>query len=172
MPYDKNNLAFQLKNVLEMSSKEIKQMITGKNVIYLYHNQIDAKGHELKTTKELVEATEKAIDEIFCEFLTVIDTFDRSEEAIKERGWDSEENTQKAIKRLLNAKKKALFVLEKYAVKPIVFEDNKAVDEWCITNGTEPDPTKENGEIITIEKEGYMRNEHVIRPAEVIVVKN
>ena len=62
--YDKNNLAFQLKNVLEMSSKEIKQMITGKNVIYLYHNQIDAKGHELKTTKELVEATEKAIDEI------------------------------------------------------------------------------------------------------------
>ena len=62
--YDKNNLAFQLKNVLEMSSKEIKQMIIGKNVIYLYHNQIDAKGHELKTTKELVEATEKAIDEI------------------------------------------------------------------------------------------------------------
>ena len=62
--YDKNNLAFQLKNVLEMSSKEIKQMITGKNVIYLYHNQIDAKGHELKTTKELVEATEKAIDEM------------------------------------------------------------------------------------------------------------
>lgn len=62
--YDKNNLAFQLKNVLEMSSKEIKQMITGKNVIYLYHNQIDVKGHELKTTKELVEATEKAIDEI------------------------------------------------------------------------------------------------------------
>ena len=62
--YDENNLAFQLKNVLEMSSKEIKQMITGKNVIYLYHNQIDAKGHELKTTKELVEATEKAIDEI------------------------------------------------------------------------------------------------------------
>ena len=62
--YDENNLAFQLKNVLEMSSKEIKQMITGKNVIYLYHNQIDAKGHELKTTKELVEATEKAINEI------------------------------------------------------------------------------------------------------------
>lgn len=28
--YDENNLAFQLKNVLEMSSKEIKQMITGK----------------------------------------------------------------------------------------------------------------------------------------------
>ncbi|MDF4141977.1 BREX-1 system phosphatase PglZ type A [Lactobacillus kefiranofaciens] len=62
--YDENNLAFQLKNILEMSSKEIKQLIVGKNVIYLYHNQIDAKGHELKTTRELVEATEKAIAEI------------------------------------------------------------------------------------------------------------
>lgn len=136
-------------------------------------SELSAENLSLKNSKEeLVKNNEKAIDEIFCEFLTVIDTFDRSEEAIKERGWDSEGNTQKAIKRLLNAKKKALFVLEKYAVKPIVFEDNKAVDEWCITNGTEPDPTKENGEIITIEKEGYMRNEHVIRPAEVIVVKN
>lgn len=62
--YDENNLAAQLKDVLNMTSKEIKQMITGKNVIYLYHNQIDAKGHELKTTRELVAATEKAIREI------------------------------------------------------------------------------------------------------------
>lgn len=122
--------------------------------------------------EEIIKDNEKAIDEIFSEFLTVIDTFNRSEEAIKERGWDSDETTQKAIKRLLNAKKKALFVLEKYDVKPIVFNDNKAVDEWCITNGTEPDQNKENGEIIAIEKEGYTRKGHVIRPAEVIVVKN
>lgn len=61
---DESNSAAQLKDILEMTSKEIKQFITGKNVIYLYHNQIDAKGHELKTTKELVDATEKAIAEI------------------------------------------------------------------------------------------------------------
>lgn len=136
-------------------------------------SELSEENLSLKNSKEeLIKSNEKAIDEIFCEFLTVIDTFDRSEEAIKERGWDSEENTQKAFKRILNAKKKALFVLEKYNVKPIVFDNNKAIDEWCITNGTEPDPNKENGEIITIEKEGYMRKDHVIRPAEVIVVKN
>lgn len=136
-------------------------------------SELSVENLSLKNSKEeLFKNKEKTIDEIFCEFLTVIDTFDRSEEAIKERGWGSEENTQKAIKRLLNAKKKALFVLEKYDVKPIVFDNNKARDEWCITNGTEPDPYKENGEIITIEKEGYMRKDHVIRPAEVIVVKN
>lgn len=136
-------------------------------------SELSVENLSLKNSKEeLIKNNEKAIDEIFCEFLTVIDTFQRSEESIKERGWDTDENTQKAIKRLLNAKKKVQFVLEKYDVKPIVFEDNKAVDEWCVTNGTEPDSTKENGEIITIEKEGYKRKGHVIRPAEVIVVKN
>lgn len=136
-------------------------------------SELSVENLSLKNSKEeLIKNNEKAIDEIFCEFLTVIDTFNRSEEAIKDRDLDSEENTQKAIKRLLNAKKKALFILEKYDVKPIVFENNKAIDEWCITNGTEPDPNKENGEILTIEKEGYMRKGHVIRPAEVIVVKN
>lgn len=62
--YDENNLALQLKDILDMTSKEVKQTITGKNVIYLYHNQIDAKGHESKTTRELIGATEKAISEI------------------------------------------------------------------------------------------------------------
>ena len=93
-------------------------------------SELSEENLSLKNSKEeLIKSNEKAIDEIFCEFLTVIDTFDRSEEAIKERGWDSEENTQKAIKRILNAKKKALFVLEKYNVKPIVFDNNKAIDE-------------------------------------------
>lgn len=62
--YDQNNAVKQLKDILAMTSKQVKHFITGKNVIYLYHNQIDAKGHELKTTRELVNATEKAIKEI------------------------------------------------------------------------------------------------------------
>lgn len=62
--YDQNNAVMQLKDLLTRTSKEVKRFIAGKNVIYLYHNQIDAKGHELKTTQELVSATEKAIQEI------------------------------------------------------------------------------------------------------------
>lgn len=62
--FNESNTAAQLKDILEMTSKEVKTFINGKNLIYLYHNQIDAKGHELKTTKELVDATEKAIEEI------------------------------------------------------------------------------------------------------------
>lgn len=63
--YSKTNLACQLKDVLKMTSKEVKELIIGKNVIYLYHNQIDTKGHDIKTASgELVDASERAIGEI------------------------------------------------------------------------------------------------------------
>ena len=136
-------------------------------------SDLSVENLSLKNSKEeLIKENEKAIDEIFCEFLSVLDTFDKAEEAIKERGWDADENAQRSIKRLLNAKKKAEIVLERYDVKPIVFEDNKMVAEWCITNDTIPDSSKENDEIVSIEKIGYKRKGHVIRPAEVIIVKN
>ena len=122
--------------------------------------------------EEFEKNQEKRIDEIFCEFLTVVDTFERAEQAIKERELDKDDTTKKAINRLLNAKKKALFVLEKYDVKRIEFENNKSVEELCEVSDTEPDPTRETGDIVSIEKQGYKRSENLIRPAEVIIVKN
>ena len=122
--------------------------------------------------EEFEKNQEKRIDEIFCEFLTVVDTFERAEQAIKERELDKDDTTKKAINRLLNAKKKALFVLEKYDVKRIEFENNKSVEELCEVSDTEPDPTRETGDIVSIEKQGYKRSEHLIRPAEVIIAKN
>ena len=122
--------------------------------------------------EEFEKNQEKRIDEIFCEFLTVVDTFERAEQAIKERELDKDDTTKKAINRLLNAKKKALFVLEKYDVKRIEFENNKSVEELCEVSDTEPDPSRETGDIVSIEKQGYKRSEHLIRPAEVIIVKN
>ncbi len=122
--------------------------------------------------EELQKSQEKRIDEIFCEFLTVLDTFERAEQTIKERELDKDETAKKAVNRLLNAKKKALFVLEKYDVNIIKFENGKSVDELCEVSDTEPDPTRETGDIISIEKQGYRRAGHLIRSAEVIIVKN
>lgn len=127
----------------------------------------------LQNEKEQAEKNhEKGLDDIFAEVLTVIDTFQKSEAIIKERGLDQEENASKAIKRLLNAKKKALSVLEKFNVKRIEFETGMVDDDLCTTVETEPDSTRNNGEIISIEKDGYTRNGHLIRRAEVVIVKN
>ena len=122
--------------------------------------------------EEFEKSQDKRIDEIFCEFLTVIDTFERAEQIIREREMDKDENTKKAINRLLNAKRKLLFVLEKFDVKRIEFENNKSVEELCEVSATEPDSNRETGDIVSIEKQGYTRQGHLIRPAEVIIVKN
>ena len=104
--------------------------------------------------------------------MTVLDTFERAEQTIKERELDKDETTKKAINRLLNAKKKALGVLEKFNVQKIEFENNKSIEELCEVADTEPDPGRETGDIVSIEKQGYTRHGHLIRPAEVIIVKN
>lgn len=122
--------------------------------------------------EEFEKSQDKRIDEIFCEFLTVLDTFERAEQTIKERELDKDETTKKAINRLLNAKKKALGVLEKFNVQTIEFENNKSIEELCEVADTEPDPGRETGDIVSIEKQGYTRHGHLIRPAEVIIVKN
>lgn len=127
----------------------------------------------LQNDKEQAEKNhEKELDDIFAEVLTVIDTFQKSEAIIKERALDQDDNASKAIKRLLNAKKKALSVLEKFNVKRIEFDSNMVDDDLCTTVETEPDSTRKNGEIISIEKDGYTRNGHLIRRAEVVIVKN
>lgn len=139
-------------------------------------NKVSELSRENLTLKNQLEEFEKSqdkrIDEIFCEFLTVLDTFERAEQTIKERELDKDETTKKAINRLLNAKKKALGVLEKFNVQKIEFENNKSIEELCEVADTEPDPGRETGDIVSIEKQGYTRHGHLIRPAEVIIVKN
>ena len=150
-----------------MTPKDIKPMIEEKMADSL--RQIVT----LQNEKEQAEKNhEKELDDIFVEVLTVIDTFQKSETIIKERGLDQEENALKAIKRLLNAKKKALSVLEKFNVKRIEFESGMVDDDLCTTVETEPDSNRKNGEIISIERDGYTRNGHLIRRAEVVIVKN
>lgn len=149
-----------------MNTEQIKPLIQEKMAESL--NRIVT----LQNDKEQMEKNhEKELDGIFAEFLTVIDTFEKSEMIIKERGLDQDENASKAIKRLLNAKKKALSTLEKFNVRKIDLQ-GIVNDDICTTVETEPDSNRKNGEIISVEKDGYTRNGHLIRRAEVVIVKN
>ncbi len=149
-----------------MNTEQIKPFIQEKMAESL--NRIVT----LQNDKEQMEKNhEKELDGIFVEFLTVIDTFEKSEKIIKERGLDQDENASKAIKGLLNAKKKALSTLKKFNVKKIDLQ-GVVNDDLCTTVETEPDSNRKNGEIISVEKDGYTRNGHLIRRAEVVIVKN
>ena len=111
------------------------------------------------------------IKEVFNDFITVLDSFEKAEKRIKERSLDEGESAEQAIKRLLTAKKKTLSVLYKYGVKPIEFENNM-VDDNCEIVETEPNQSKPDGYILSIEKPGYKIKGELLRYAEVITVRN
>ena len=133
----------------------------------------------LKDKKDLSNRIEKnqrendqLLDEVFLEAISVLDVFSREEKIIEDKGWNLSDDSQKAIKRLLNAKKKLNTMLEKYNVQKITFENSMSHDDLCSITDTEPDSEKPNGFILSIEKEGYTRNGHLLRRAEVVIVKN
>ena len=115
---------------------------------------------------------EQRLDEIFLDVISILDTFTREEKVIEDHEWNQSEDSQKAIKRLLNAKKKLNTMLEKHDVKKMSFDDGMSNDDLCSVTDTEPDPEKPNGFIISIEKDGFTRNGHTLRRAEVVIVKN
>ena len=63
--YSKNSLCIQfdeLKNIKKI--EDLREIFTGKQYIYVYHNQIDARGDKVNTEDEVFVACEEAINEI------------------------------------------------------------------------------------------------------------
>lgn len=121
--------------------------------------------------EDIENEKETELDSIFKDLLSVIDAFDKADRRLAEQ-YSENEDIQKARKRFATSKKKLLEILNKNNVNEILFPDGLATLEDCQVEVTEPDSTKPNNTIISIEKAGYRRNGRLLRLAEVIVVKN
>ena len=121
--------------------------------------------------ENLENEKEKELDSIFKDLLTVIDAFDKADQRLTEQ-YPENEDVLKARKRFATSKKKLLEILNKNKVNEIQFSDGIATLEDCQVEDTEPDSTKPNNTIVSIEKAGYRRNGRLLRLAEVIVIKN
>lgn len=121
--------------------------------------------------ENLENEKEMELDSIFKDLLSVIDAFDKADRRLVEQ-YSENEDVQKARKRFATSKKKLLEILNKNNVNEILFPDGLATLEDCQVEDTEPDSTKPNNTIISVEKAGYRRNGRLLRLAEVIVVKN
>lgn len=60
-----NSRCVQYDDLKSMKRDAIRQLFAGMDVIYIYHNQIDARGDKLNTENEVFFACEEAIDEVF-----------------------------------------------------------------------------------------------------------
>ncbi len=115
---------------------------------------------------------ERQIDALIKDFITVIDAYEKAETKVQELGLLEDEKAQKAIKRMTQPKKVALSVLSKYNVSQIDIVGKRLNEDLCSVVETEPDNEKENDIVLSIEKNGYVRGDRLIRRAEVIVVRN
>ena len=61
---NEKSLAITYDNVMDMKDAEIRKTFLGLDVIYIYHNNIDARGDHFSTEREVFQATEEAFHEI------------------------------------------------------------------------------------------------------------
>lgn len=59
-----NSVAVQYTDVLNMKRADRRELVSGKEVVYIYHNTIDAIGDKAPTEKKVFEACEDAMQEL------------------------------------------------------------------------------------------------------------
>jgi len=63
--YSPNSRCVQFDDIKAMKQAQLRDVLTGMEVVYVYHNQIDAHGDKPNTENEVFTACEEAIEEIF-----------------------------------------------------------------------------------------------------------
>lgn len=68
------SVAMSYEEVLNMKQEERRQRISGKDVVYIYHNSIDATGDKSATEKSVFEACKRAIAELKTLVRTIVNS--------------------------------------------------------------------------------------------------
>lgn len=63
--YKSNSKCVQFDNLKNMKQADLRSIFTGQDVVYIYHNQVDARGDKAASENEVFTACEEAINEIF-----------------------------------------------------------------------------------------------------------
>ena len=62
--YNSNSLAVKFDDINSLNQSKLRELTKGKDLVYIYHNQIDARGDNASTENEVFAASQEAIDEI------------------------------------------------------------------------------------------------------------
>ncbi len=62
--YKPNSRCVQYDDLKNMNKAQLREVFTNQEVVYVYHNQVDARGDKLNTENEVFTACEEAIEEI------------------------------------------------------------------------------------------------------------
>lgn len=125
-------------------------------------NEIEQKEHE----------KHDLLKDISISIIDILDSFERIEESVIEKEYNKIDEVNKTVSRYKTIQKKLLGLLQKHGVTRIEFPDNRLIVGLCEVVETEADNNRKNDEIISVIRNGYIRGKELIRPAQIIVVKN
>jgi molecular chaperone GrpE (heat shock protein) len=151
-------------------------MRKSSEILYDQQNDIVDKLLRIKELNNNLEKCQIEKNDLFINYvkdiIEVIDTFEKAEEIINERGLNQQEESKKVINRYTTIQKRLFKILQKRGVSQLQFPENKLIIGFCDVVETEPNPDLENDTIIKVVRNGYIHGKELIREAEVIIVKN
>ena len=62
--YNPVSVSYSYNEIISLGREDIRKLLTGKELIYIYHDQIDARGDNTSTENEVFAACEEAFNEI------------------------------------------------------------------------------------------------------------
>lgn len=148
---------------MKESVNELEQLIVQNlKSTNLLKNEVERKENE----------KHDLLKDISLNIIDIIDSFERIEESIIEKEYNKIDEVNKTTSRYRTIQKKLLSLLQKHGVTKIEFPDNRLIVGLCEVVETEADSNRKNDEIISVIRNGYIRGKELIRPAQIIVVKN
>lgn len=133
----------------------------------------------LKSTNHLKNEVERKENEkhdllkdISLSIIDIIDSCENINEWVLNNQYNQIDEAKKTNSRYKTIQKKLLALLQKYGITKIEFPENRLIVGLCEVVETEVDNNRKNDEIISVIRNGYIRGKELIRPAQIIIVKN
>ena len=148
---------------MKESVNELEQLIIQNlKSTNLLKNEVERKENERRDL----------LKEISISIIDILDSFERIEESVIEKKYHKIDEVSKTVSRYKTIQRKLLGLLQKHGVTRIEFPDNRLIVGLCEVVETEADSNRKNDDIISVIRNGYIRGKELIRPAQIIVVKN
>jgi molecular chaperone GrpE (heat shock protein) len=112
------------------------------------------------------------LKDISLSIIDIIDSCENINEWVLNNQYNQIDEAKKTNSRYKTIQKKLLALLQKYGITKIEFPENRLIVGLCEVVETEVDNNRKNDEIISIIRNGYIRGKELIRPAQIIIVKN
>jgi len=148
---------------MTQSVSELKQLIIQNlKSTSILKNEVESKENE----------KHDLIKNVSLNIIDIIDSCENIDEWVIDNEYNEVDEARKTNSRYKTIKKKLLALLQTQGISKIEFPDNRLIVGLCEVIETEADRNRKNDEIIAIIRNGYIRGKELIRPAQIVVVKN